>query len=575
MFFRKIAIAFIGVLGFAGGFAHAQSEARIRIVIPSIKEQEDDLQWMIGLSPNPQLKAQWTKLKDDILDAFTEGVDLTQPASMDLVFRKDEFAREMRIPISVFDVKKDPCFLNNIKGMGFKVQPMPGGLYQISDRDKKAIFLRYDAKTKYVWTSPLKASLPSNLPPAGKDLAPLLALKKDVVAQIKNNADGLKSRRDNFKELRKQFEALVKFRRNEEKYAYELRKQSLTQQLSEAERFLVESEELLASWTTTAVGPNPSSRGELALTALPGTDLEKSLEEFAAKPSYFANVTLHQNPLASGKITFPLDPMRKGHVKEFYKLVRPSLEAEIAKRPGKSDPEKTAMKQAMNIFLDILDAGAELGSIDAFIDLHPSAGEKNVMVCGIRAADGKVADGIFKLLPQIKPDWTTKPVEEHGGVSIHEVTIPKSRVASFQKVFADDTVCYVGTSKDAIWGAAGADAVAHLKAAIDEAAKPAPEKVDPVAINYQFQLSTLVTLMEILEKEVPAGNAELSKEEKQRLKDLERYRKLAQAAMAGCNSMIQGELKRVDKKMEGFIEMNECALKFVGSIIADAVKQIQ
>ena len=130
--------------------------------------------------------------------------------------------------------------------------------------------------------------------------------------------------------------------------------------------------------------------------------MQKSIEEFAVKPSYFANVTLHQiRWLVTGKMTFPLDSIRKAHVKDFYKAVRPALDGEINKRPGKTDDQKGGDEAGHDeSLLDVLDAGVELGVVDVFFDTHPVAPGKNVLVCGIRAADGKAADEIVKTVAQ-------------------------------------------------------------------------------------------------------------------------------------------------------------------------------
>ena len=459
--------------------------------------------------------------------------------------------------------------------MGYKPKAIGADLYEIREKGKNPSYLRYDKN--YAWMSSLKQSVPANPPLATLDLQPLLDLKKDVVAELKNDAAGLDQRRTNFPELRKQFESLIKFKRNEDPNAFQLRKLALTQQLNEAERFLVETEEMRLSWTTNANIPNGFGRGELSLTALPGTDLAKSIEQFAVKPSYFANVVLHESPLAVGRLTFPLDSVRVAHVQEFYKSVRPVLEAEIQKRPSAtySDEQKAATTKASNLFLDMLDAGLGLGVVDAFIDAHAIAPGKNVLICGIRTANGKQADEIVKILPQLKSEWQVKlDVHEHGNVKIHELTVPKSRLESFQKVFADETVLYVGTSQDAVWGAAGVDGLTHLKAAIDQAAQPAPATADPVVISYQVQVAKLVKLMEVIQKELPEGPG-LSKDQIQQRKDVEKFRKLAQDAMAGCDSLMRGELKRTDNKIEGHIELNECVLKFIGSLIADGAKQLQ
>lgn len=574
MIARKLALLCLALIVISTESARAQSETRIRVVIPSIDRVEEDLKWIIQLSPTPDLKKQSKNLKEDILDAFTQGLDPTQPLAVDFVLRKDEVSREMHLPIRLLRDKK-AGFIQNLEGMGYTVKDLTKDtFFEVAERKKKGFFVRYDKEQKYAISSSVKAALPAVVPNQKNALAPLLALEKDVVAELKNDAGGVQQRQKDFKELRKQFEALIKFRRNEDPDAFELRKLSLIQQLNEIERFVVEAEHILATWVTDSKGQK-HGRGEFQLTAIPGTSLEKSIEQFAVKPSYFANVTMHGDPLLAGRITFPLDDVRKAHAKDFFKAVRAPLAAEISKRPGKTEPQKAAMKTAMGHFLEMLDAGAEMGVIDGFIECFPTAPGKNVMVGGMRAADGKAAEAIIKILPEIKPDWNAKSQSEHGSVTIHEITIPESRLASFQKLFPGESVVFVGTSKEAVWLAAGVDAVTHLKAAIDQTAQPAPEKVDPVVLSYLVQVSELVTLMEILEKEVPAGNAQLSKEEKQRLKDLEKFRKLAQAAMAGCQSLLTGELRRNGNKIEGFLEVNECTLKYVGSIIADTVKSLQ
>lgn len=572
MFFRKLATLLVCLSGLAVSSAYAQSESRIRVAAPSIDAAQDHLKDIIELSPTPALKKQWKKLKEDVLDAFTQGVDTTRPVGLDIVFRKDAMSYVARIPITLFN-NAQAGFLQGIQGMGYTTKEVvKGELYEVLEKKRIAFYLRYDPKTKYVWLATTKADIPNPLPNPITDLQPLLALKKDVVAQIKNDAPGTSQRRQNFQALRKEFEALIKFRRNEDPNAFEMRKLALTQQLNEAERFLVESEDMLVSWTT-APGATVA-RGELSLTALADTDLEKSVQEFAVKPSYFANVVLHKEPIAVGRVTFPLDQVRSKHVKEFFKLVRPTLESEINKREGKSEAEKAASKEATNKFLDMLDAGVGLAVVDAFADSHPVSAGKNVFVSGIRAADGKAADELIKLLPQMNSEWQVKlDAQEHGGVSIHELTVPKSRMESFQKIFAGESTIYVGTSKDAVWCAAGTDAVKHLTEAIDQVAKPAPAMADPVVVSYQIQLAKLVTLMEIVEKENPIGNVAPTKEQKQRQKEIERFRNLAQQAMGDCTSLMHGELKRNDNKIEGFIELNDCVLKFIGSVIADKVKE--
>ena len=427
--------------------------------------------------------------------------------------------------------------------------------------------------------------MPANPPLATADMATLLGLKKDVVAELKNGARRvwMPAVRTS-KSLRKQFESVVKTpRRNESESNFELRKLSLIQQLDEAERFVVESESILATWITDTQGNAPHGRGEISLTPLAGTDLQKSLEEFAVKPSHFANVQLHPNLVFTGKMNFAVDSTRVRHSKDFFKAVRPVLETEIDARGSETAAQKTATKKAMNTFFNMLDAGTELHVLDAFIDAHTPAPEKNVLVCGIRAADGKVADEILKVLPEMKSGWTEKKLEDYAGVAIHELTVPKERIDHFKKFFAGESVLYVGTSKDVVWGAAGADAIKHLKEAIDQAAKPAPEKADPVFMNYQIHVEKISNLLDSIKVDAPKDapppktkDEERIQKDKERVqKSIEKYRDLAKKAMAGCDSLMHGELKRDGNSISGFLEINDCVLKYVGAMMANGVKELK
>ena len=67
MFVRKLSLFFIALTGLAVQSAVAQSEARIRVVIPSVSAVEDDLKWLVELSPTADLKKQWKNIKENLI----------------------------------------------------------------------------------------------------------------------------------------------------------------------------------------------------------------------------------------------------------------------------------------------------------------------------------------------------------------------------------------------------------------------------------------------------------------------------------------------------------------------------
>jgi hypothetical protein len=574
--------------------ALAQSEARIQVVQPGIDQLKSDLKYLVELSPTPALKKQWGTTLEPLLDSFAEGLDPTKPIRVDILIGKN-VDYEMHFPVK--KLSGGQSFLNNLNGMGFNVKPLGqgGNLYTVTQGNNKKggpaknpFFMRY--LNGYGSFAPNQAAVPANLPdPIGdpeKGVKALLAKGYDVAISMKNSAApaDVAARKANFKELRKQLEAGLSTKRSEDKSEFALRKLSMEQNLNEAERFVVDIDEFLAGWTTTigANGMAGKGRSEFSLTALPNSDLEKSAQALATKSSHFANVTLHKEPAVSGKINFGLDKLREDHLKEFYKTVRPTLELQIDRRVTfKTAEQKKAVKAASNILIDMLNDTIALGVADLFMDLHSAGDGKHTLVCGARVADGKKADEIVKLLPQVNASRDIKLDMQKIGddFSVHSVGIPDHRKAAFQKLFPGEQTIYVATSKDTVWGAAGVDALKELEAAIKEAAKPAPEAVDPRVVYFTANAARLIEVMDILRPEEQPMDEKLTKDEKARIKqrdkDLERVRKLAVEATAGCDSLFSGEIKKDGNKVDGWMDVSECVLKFIGAVTADFAKDMQ
>ena len=572
--------------------AAAQPEARFQFAQGGVEPLKADLKYLVELSPTPSLAKQWTATLEELLDSFAEGLDPAKPIRMDLVFGK-EMSYEVHFPIKKLD--GGGGFIPNISGFGYnvkKVQPA-GDLYAVTEagrgaQNKKPTYMRY--VNGYASFAATQARVPATLPHPITDKATgvqdLLGKGYDIVGFLKNSdapAD-IAARKANFEALRKQLEAGLTARRNEDKNEFALRKLSLTQNLSEAERFLVETQELLVGWTTSTGTKESAGKGraEFSLSALPNTDLAKSAQGLGAKPSYFANVKLAENASVSGKINFAIDSLRATHLKEFYKSVRPVLEAKIDQRVTlKEADQKKAVKEAAGLLLDLLTDTVELGTADLFMDLHSSDNGKHTLICGARTADGKKVDEIIKLLPKINAGREVKlDIQKIGDdVSLHTVAVPQRRQEAFHKLFDGEDLIYVATSKDAVWGAAGANAVEELKAAITQAAAAPPAETDPRVAYFTSHAVRMAELFDIVKPEPQPMDESLSKDEQARIrqqqKDLEKYRKLGADATANCDAVFSGEIKKNGDKVEGSMDVSECVLRFVGSVIADFAKDMQ
>lgn len=545
-------------------------EPRIRITIPSLIEVESKLKWLIELSPDPQLRKQWKKLKQDLIDAFTDGIDEGQPIVVDVVFSPNGLAYDLRIPISNLTDER-AGFLSGLRGRSYSVRKLGEDTYEILGDDQQPA--RMSVQQNYAWIATNNRSVPTPPLSATSDVEPVLKLKKDIVAELKNHTDDLQSRTADFHAFREYVEGGRRKKRNESQNAFELRKLTLKHLLNAVEPVIVEAEHLQVSWNINTSTASGVGRGDVSLTGIPGTSLSGLIEETGTRPSYFANIIAHDNVLAAARVSASLDAIRSRQLKELSKSLRPLLENEIEARASKT--ERDALARAVNVMFKMTEEVAELGAADGFVELFAPVANKNVLLCGMRAANGKEADEIVKLVPNFRTDWKVKfNASEHAGVSIHELTVGKQDQAAFQCVFTNESVVYVGTGKGAVWIAAGQGALDHLKGAIDQVGRPS-DKISPVVFRYQLQVGRLASLFDSLQKVDSPRKKLLTQDERLFRKDIDNYTKLIHDATAKCDSSFSGELRRTGNRIEGFTELNECVLRCVGSILASTLKDLE
>jgi hypothetical protein len=561
-------------------------EIRIRAAAPSADRVMADAKDIVTLTPNKSLQKEWSNLKE-VLDGFLMGVNTKEPLRIDFLVGKDAsnnpaISFESFYPIQKFEGKNFDSFLENVDSLGFKINKMPPpnvGLYKLTQRGvAKPMYLRYYKESKYAVIADTDKQIPANLPDPKEPIQALLEPGYDVAAEIDNEAEGADRRKKEFEGLREQLEAAIKFKRNEDKAEFELRKLTAHQIFDEAERFLVEADLLRAGWTTPDGGK--SGRGDLVLTALPDTklfpsSLLDSIRLLATKPSYFANVELHQKPAFTGKINFPLDEMRKQQARERHPVFRAASKAAIDKRKNLTDSGKAAAKEAIDKLADIFDASVETDiGVDGFVDMHETGDKSYTIVAGLRAVETQNADDIVALLPKIREDWeVTMNAAEHGGVKIHEIRVPKRRQPEFNALFAGEPKLYIGSSEKAVWMAAGMGALDALKAAIDQQARPLPEKPDPTFFSGTMRFDPFLKLLDVIRQQEPKSTEKKTKQEIQQEKERDRLRQLALEAFGLGEDELTARLTRDGDEVKGEMTAHEGIFRFIGSAVADFSKE--
>jgi hypothetical protein len=174
------------------------------------------------------------------------------------------------------------------------------------------------------------------------------------------------------------------------------------------------------------------------------------------------------------------------------KMTMVTLRKQIAKGIDEEDDDlpqdpaaRQAIKDAVNEFLDAVEATIETGHIEAggVLSVQPSA--VTLIAGGYVADTAKVEAGMQKLaeMPREDPDapqvqWNA---DEHAGVRFHTLQAPiKEDDEEARKLFGSTVDMTLGIGNDAVYFGLGRDNLPALQGAID-ASRAQPQKPVPIA----------------------------------------------------------------------------------------------
>ena len=367
---------------------------------------------------------------------------------------------------------------------------------------------------------------------------------------LKTDAKSIKLRREWVQAQAKELLAAVKKKEGESDDDFAMRKLLLELQFEEAERFYAEAEELEVGWKMNLA--KMTGRVDLNLSAIKDTSLAKSIELLGVKPSHFAGIPRSENAILSLRVNHPLDDMRKKNGLRFFTAMYNRQLAKIKADTRRSADEKKAAKQAADLVFGILRANLEAGIFDIFAEVHPNAG-KQTALSGFATVDGTKMVDVLKLFPKTHKGAAVKlDIAKQGTVRIHKVTIKPTKDAIFDTFVGGDSV-YIGTSKGAVWFAAGPKALLELTTAIKSKDDPPKFKAEDPFVDVYVKVGSWLDFLDKLQ----GGKADPA------------LSKLAHDAFKPGKDALTLQLRRKKDRIVGNMDIQTDVLRFVGAMIAD------
>lgn len=236
----------------------------------------------------------------------------------------------------------------------------------------------------------------------------------------------------------------------------------------------------------------PGARVDVAVTAKPGSEVARALDQLADANTDFAGFRL-PDAILSGHVTASYPAGGSAPLDELFGAIR----AEAFEKIDAKEPSEERAKVGKDIVGDLLDVAEKTvasGRLDGAMSVVPCS-EGVTLVAGRHVADGEKLDRALRrftdALRQEFPAEADSAIEvdaaEVRGVHLHTVALPvpfdaknRDRVV---ELLGEPVDVVVGIGDERFYLAVGREAMPRLREAIERSAADGPQSVPPMQVS--------------------------------------------------------------------------------------------
>ncbi len=576
--------------------AFAQEKPAIIVVFPSMDDVFSDIKIAFDLVGEKGDDKGFETLKSTI-ETFLVGIDSTKPGGI----RIYPTAAGLQ-PVLTFPIKNDHEFRKlvlNLWDLDIKTTPPPDTklIRQVPpvvagkaararlEKNERLIFKLYDGFLRY---EPGYVNLSVQIDNVRLAKGPLpveIVAGHKLAALIDGSAQPAEKRKQGFEVAKREMLAAIVKGENESDVVFATRKSITEHQVAELERFFVEASRIFLGWNVSS--EKKEAEVNVDLVGLPGSDLEKSVEQLDTTPDEFAGVS-RTDAVFSLSVNFALDPLRQAFVKNEAKLERAALKKAIGDNDKLSAAEKAVDSDLADLFFDIVDGTSQLGVANGFVRSWKDPDGSLSTVAGGRIPEGSKAkfDKLLSTLASRSPaNKLEEKIHTEGEIEIHKLTVP-SLGQELPEFVGKDGVVYVGLNEKTVWLAAGNGALELLKKTMGEVKASGPKhglvvdlmlKLGPyveVLNNYYARNPAAPTLVKKTDdgKKKPGAKATEPKKVEAFISPVD-LRKIAVDVFKQGKDTFTFTLGREEKTVKVHLKFEEGLIRFVGTTLSKFVKE--
>jgi hypothetical protein len=372
------------------------------------------------------------------------------------------------------DVK---AFLEVAKGFGVTTQAAENGLQKVTLPQGQSAFLKSTPGWALLSLSP---EMINAVPADPSKLLGPLAKEYDVAVQIHVQNVPESYRQQAVDAMSQGAQAGREKKEGESEEQHAQRQKLVDAQLNQIKQFMNELDRLM-------IGLSIDSKQQRAFvdvvyTGVPNSNLAKELAHSADPTAAFSGF-VHPNAAMTFAGASQSTEANRAQVDQVIASVQGQLTASIDDSDEFDDAAKEKLKAAVGDFAEAAKATINSGTVEAAGSLDLTA-ESMTFVAGGNVADPKKIESGLKNLLEVakakhgdeapKATWDAEKYKDITFSKI-EADVPSDKEDA-RKLLGEKLQMYVGLGKNTVYFAAGSDALAAVKKAIDESAgkKPTP-----------------------------------------------------------------------------------------------------
>lgn len=563
-----------------GSLRELQAQKPVRIIagLKSAQQLLDDMEFMLV---NMADKAEsWENNVFPNIDIFLIGVDYENPVRFDVMLdvERGQFVQAI-IPVSdlkdFHDDNLDPIgIIPNRSRSDRDFYELTGQVYEG--------WLRVLKDPEYHVISPKKEDIPKGMPHPKLQHEELVQEGHLLFAQLKND-DAVADREKIYAKFNSKILESIEKRPDESREGFDLRKKLAEQQSRLMGQYFAEAK--LAKVGIAVNRDEKLLHGDITFSALPETQLAKSIDTLKESRDRFAKITA-EDPILDIHLDIPMDEKRQEEYRTAFTMMEPVLLQKIDEDESASADQKKGRKQLITWLLDAFKKSVSSRS-NGFAQITKS-GDFHTIVAGIEYASQEMALQIIKDIPTAMPDWKVEiDMDESAGVKIHKISMGEDVPGALKEFYGDSGEIFLATGEDLIFIAGGSEGLSKLKAAVkttieDDSKEPTDTlftmrmHARPVIKSlYDLQQEKDLGLLEMMRQrrvdQRQAQGKEIDEERKKRADKLAgfQWQPTAIEVLEGENDLVEAELKLTDAgTLTGIGDAQSGILKALGTLIA-------